>query len=113
MKPDLKPGITLELTEIVTAGDTYTFRPEKPVTIYRTSELIFFMEKVAYLLLKPYMEENEESVGSTVNIRHLASTPIGQRVRCKAILIGIEGRHCKFQVEVWDETEKIGEGIIE
>ncbi len=45
-----------------------------------------------------------------VDMRHLAATPLGMTVRAKAVLRETDGRRCLFDVEAWDEVEKIAEG---
>jgi len=49
-------------------------------------------------------------VGTAVDMRHLAATPIGMTVRARAVLRETDGRRCLFDVEAWDEVEKIAEG---
>jgi predicted thioesterase len=49
-------------------------------------------------------------VGTAVDVRHLAATPPGMRVRAHAILKETDGHRCLFEVEAWDEVEKIAEG---
>ena len=50
------------------------------------------------------------SVGTMVEMKHLAATPLGMRVRAKATLLESDGKRCLFQVEVFDEIEKIADG---
>jgi predicted thioesterase len=50
------------------------------------------------------------TVGTGVDVRHLAATPPGMRVRATAVLRETDGRRCLFEVEAWDEVEKIAEG---
>ena len=49
-------------------------------------------------------------VGTAVDMRHLAATPVGMTVRARAVLRETDGRRCLFDVEAWDEVEKIAEG---
>ncbi len=49
-------------------------------------------------------------MGTQVNIRHLAATPVGMRVRIRVELIEVDRRKLKFNVEAWDEIEKVLEG---
>ena len=49
-------------------------------------------------------------MGTVVNIRHLAATPIGFTVRTRVEVLEVEGRRVKFKVEAWDDLEKIAEG---
>jgi fluoroacetyl-CoA thioesterase len=49
-------------------------------------------------------------VGSLVNVRHLAATPVGMQVRIRAELLEVDGRRVRFKVEAWDAVDKIAEG---
>jgi predicted thioesterase len=72
--------------------------------------MIGFMERCSVQLVKPYLEEGENSVGYRVNVTHIAGTPIGQKVRVKSTVRAINGRRIIFAVEAYNEKEKIGEG---
>ena len=63
--------------------------------------------------MKTSLPEGLTSVGTLVNIRHLAATPAGQDVRVIAEVTEIDRRRFVFQVDWWDETEKVGEGVHE
>lgn len=78
--------------------------------VLATPWMIAYMEMTARNTIKPLLDENEDSVGSTVNIRHLAASPVGMSVRFRATVTGVNGRHVSFTVEAWDDVEKIGEG---
>jgi fluoroacetyl-CoA thioesterase len=52
-------------------------------------------------------------VGTAVDMRHLAPTPPGMRVRARATLLEVDGRRARFRVEVWDEVERVAEGTHE
>ena len=54
-----------------------------------------------------------DTVGSHVDVKHLAAAPIGMTVRFIAEIIGFEERRVRFRVEAWDDKEKIGEGTQE
>jgi len=56
------------------------------------------------------LEEGQVTVGTVVDVRHLAATPPGQKVRAEAELIEVDGRRLVFKVEAFDERRKIGEG---
>ena len=59
------------------------------------------------------LEEGYVTVGTLVNVRHLAATPLGQQVRATAELVEIDRRRLVFKVEAYDEQQKIGEGFHE
>jgi predicted thioesterase len=60
-----------------------------------------------------HLPEGYTTVGTSVNIKHLAATPVGMEVIAKTELIEIDGRRLVFKVEAFDEVDKIGEGIHE
>jgi fluoroacetyl-CoA thioesterase len=68
------------------------------------------MESAAVDALAPALPEGQSSVGIAVNIRHLAATPPGQKVRAYAEVIEVQGNKVTFRVQAWDECELIGDG---
>ena len=58
----------------------------------------------------PLLPPGQSTVGTLVNIRHLAATPVGMAVRFRAELVEVDLRRLLFKVEAWDEVEKICEG---
>lgn len=77
--------------------------------VYATPRLVWDIEMAARRALEP----GEESVGTLVNIRHLAATPVGMRVTATVRVTEVDGRRVVFAVEAFDEKEKIGEGTHE
>jgi fluoroacetyl-CoA thioesterase len=110
MKPELAIGISAELEEQTT--EAQGVRPGMR-SVYSTPSMVALMERTSSHLLKPYLEEGEASVGTKVNISHIAATPIGMMVRSKSTVKEINGRRVTFAVEVYNEKEKIGEGTHE
>jgi fluoroacetyl-CoA thioesterase len=78
--------------------------------VLATSRMIAMMELAAAKLLRPLLKEGELSVGVTVNVRHLAATPVGGRARALATYEGPEGRMHRFRVQAFDDAGLIGEG---
>jgi predicted thioesterase len=68
------------------------------------------MERVARDLMEKDLPEGYSSVGAQVDVRHLAATPVGAKVRVSCEVIEVDGRRVDFSVEAWDESEKVGEG---
>ncbi len=83
------------------------------VDVFSTPNLVLLMEEAAVAALRDYMEPGETSVGSIVNIRHLAPTPKGFTVTATAKLTAIDGRRLVFRVEASDGMDRIGEGTHE
>jgi len=71
------------------------------------------MERAAVNGLAPHLAPGQQSVGTMVNVKHLAATPVGATVTARAELIGVDGRRLTFTVSAHDGTELIGEGMHE
>ena len=80
------------------------------VEVFGTPMMIALMEQAAWQGVAHHLEDGQVTVGTLVNVRHLAATPIGQKVRAVAELSEIDGRRLVFQVTAYDEQQKIGEG---
>lgn len=83
------------------------------VPVLATPALVALMEQAAVRALEGRLPAGQTSVGVRIDIRHLAATPIGMGVRARARLVAAEGRRLTFQIEAWDDAEKVGEAIHE
>lgn len=81
--------------------------------VLATPAMIALSEKTCLLSVQDYLEEGTSTVGTQVNMAHLAATPVGMKVTCESELIEIDRRRLKFSVVVFDEKEKIAEGTHE
>jgi predicted thioesterase len=79
--------------------------------VLSTPSLIWFLEHAARRALSPLLEDRETCVGTQIEIQHLAPTPLGERVCCRARVIGVDGRQINFQVEAHDQHELIARGL--
>ncbi|HWP34471.1 MAG TPA: hotdog domain-containing protein, partial [Thermodesulfobacteriota bacterium] len=112
VKPGLAPGVTGEVSVVVEApAMTVGLGPDGALEVYSTPRLIWDLEEAARAAVRPFLEPGEESVGALVQVRHLAPTPVGMRVTARARLTAVEGRRLTFEVEAFDEREKVGEGV--
>ncbi len=107
---ELKPGIKGEATIQVTPEMTANRIATGVVEVYATPQMIALMEKASSEAVQPYLEVGQSTVGTLVNVTHIAATPIGQTVRARAELVEVDGRRLVFAVAAYDELEKIGEG---
>src|SRR5271163_676846 len=78
--------------------------------VLATPVMIMIMENAALNAIKPFLEAGESAVGTEIEVRHLAATPIGHLVRAEAEVIGTAGKRIMFKVSANDETEEIGNG---
>ena len=81
--------------------------------VYATPAMIALMEGTASESVKPEFEEGQGSVGTSIDIKHLAATPVGMYVRCESELVEVDGRRLVFNITAYDEKDKIGEGTHE
>lgn len=75
--------------------------------------MIMVMENAALNAIKAYLDPGESAVGTHIDIRHLAATPVGMHVTGEAELIRVDGRRLEFNVSAKDEREQIGAGTHE
>jgi fluoroacetyl-CoA thioesterase len=108
---DVKIGTTKERVIITNSNQTTSFLWEGE-NVLSTPSMISEMEETCRLLLKDFfLKDNEwDSVGTIVEIRHIAATPVGSKIRLKAIVESVNNRKVMFNVEAFDEMEKIGDG---
>ena len=107
---DVEPGATGEVATTVTPDRTAEAMGNRGVQVLATPFVIGLLEDAAGAVLKPHLPPGAATVGTMVEMRHLAATPVGMKVRAKASLLETDGRRYLFAVEAWDEKEKIAEG---
>lgn len=78
--------------------------------VLATPVMILMMENAALNAIRPYLEAGESAVGTAIDVKHLAATPVGHQVRAEAEVIKVEGKRIEFKVSARDELEEIGNG---
>lgn len=106
----LQPGLTGEQATTVTEERTARHLGSGGVSVFATPAMISLMETAAVNAIDHLLPEGQASVGTAINVRHLAATPLGQQVRARAEVIAVDRRRVTFRVQAWDESELIGEG---
>jgi len=106
MVEGLQPGLTGTLERVVEDGHC-TVRGEHAV--FSTPSMVSLLEEAADATMRPYLAPGQDSVGLRVDVRHLAATPKGMRVRATATVREIDRRRVTFDVIIEDEVEKVGE----
>ena len=81
--------------------------------VFATPMMVRAMENAALNAIREYLEPGESAVGTVVNVRHLAATPVGHQVTAEAEVTKVDGRRIEFKVSARDEMEEIGEGTHE
>ena len=113
MSEELKAGLThkmeRQVTEDLSAQKVFPHVPN----VYATRAMVGHFEEVCAEMVLPYLGEGEQTVGIGMKFSHTAATPIGMKVRFTAKLVEVEGRKLTFEVEGFDEVEKIGQATHE
>jgi predicted thioesterase len=104
----LEVGMSAEIRHVVQEEDTAAHYGSGLVPVLSTPHLVALMENAAHALCLPHLREGESVVGTRIDLRHLAATPVGMEVRVRAELVEIDGPRLRFHIEAWDEVERIG-----
>jgi fluoroacetyl-CoA thioesterase len=104
------PGMTREDNFPVTMENSAIHLGSGSSRVLATPWMIAFMERVSHQLLTCCLPEGYSSVGTHLDVRHLAPTPVGATIHVKTEVLSVDGNHIYFAVEAWDNWEKIGEG---
>ena len=107
---DVRVGMIGRAEQIVTKDLTVGGHVEGMPLVYATPMMIMLMEKASGSAVRDHLPPGWVTVGSEVNVRHLAPTPLGRTVTATARVIEVEGRSVLFAVEAHDGERKIGEG---
>ena len=98
---------------VVEEKDLASFMGNIGADVLSTHRVVLLMEMAARHALRGRLPAGKMTVGTFIQIRHLAATPLGARVRAEAHLREIERARLIFDVVVYDEFEKISEGVNE
>lgn len=101
------------VNELVTESNTAVSVGSGSLKVYATPAMLALMEKAACEAIKDLLAEGETTVGTNLNVNHVAATPVGMNVSATAKLVAREGRKFVFKVSASDESGIIGEGTHE
>jgi len=107
---DLEPGATAEVTTTVEPDRTAHAMGNHGVHVLATPFVVGLLENAANAVLTPHLPAGAGTVGTMIEMKHLAATPVGMTVRARATLLETDGRRFLFAVEAWDAADKIAEG---
>lgn len=110
---EIPVGAKGEHKTLVTSDIAIDFLGLETARVLGTPWLIMLLEMTARNLIKKYLEPDFDSVGTHVDVKHLAATPMGMRVSFHAEIVEVEERRVRCRVEAFDEKEKIAEGTHE
>lgn len=81
--------------------------------VLATPCMIALVEETAWKSVAGELEAGCASVGTSLNVKHLSASPVGMKIWCDTELTEVDNRRLVFNVEVFDEAGKIGEGTHE
>lgn len=110
---ELAAGIVGEKTVMVTAENTARTMGSGSLDVFATPALVALMEQAAWQSVQPALEAGSGTVGTRMDVRHTAATPLGMTVTATARLVAVEGRKLTFEVSACDEQGPVGEGVHE
>jgi fluoroacetyl-CoA thioesterase len=113
MSPQLKQGLVGRAALVVAEDHTAPRVGSGRVHVLATPVMINLIEAAALAAVEHLLPAGHQSLGTLLNVRHIAATPVGMRVVATAEVIGIDGRTIRFRVEARDEKELIGDGTHE
>lgn len=106
-------GTKHEVKATVTDEVTAAKMKSGSLAVLATPFMVALMEQAAAELCEKFTQEGISTVGTSLNIKHLAPTPVGAEVKAVAELLSFDGRKAELKVEAYDEIGLIGEGTHE
>ena len=110
---EIAPGLVGEIDIVVQHQDTADAVGNVGVHVLATPRLVALLEQAAIRAVEAHLPPGGSTVGTRLDVKHLAATPVGMRVRVRATLRQVDGRRLVYDVEAHDEAEKIAEGTHE
>jgi fluoroacetyl-CoA thioesterase len=98
---------------LVTSEVAINFLGMEGARVLSTPHMIGFMERTCRDTVLPLLDGGYDTVGTHVNVYHLAAAPIGMNVTFRCEITAVLEKRVQFRVEAFDEKEKIGEGTHE
>ena len=111
MRAAIQQGLSAEERHTVDATNRIVFADDRMPAILATPWLVAYLEYAARKAIAACLEEHERSVGTFVEVEHLAPVPEGFEVICRARVIYVEGPVVTFQVEAHDRVDVVARGL--
>ena len=106
-------GIKGKEETLVTEANSAKTMESGTLDVFATPAMTALMEKTALDSVAPFLEEGATTVGTALDIRHTAATPVGLEVVCRSTLTAVDGRRLVFSLSVEDACGPVGEGTHE
>jgi len=110
---EITPGLVGEVEIVVQPADTADALGNKGVHVLATPRLVGLLEEAAIQAVQAALPPGAGTVGTRMDLKHLAATPVGMKVRARAVVREVDGRRYVYDIEAHDEQEKIAEGMHE
>ena len=109
----MEKGIKNTKTIIVTADKTAEAMGSGTLPVFATPAMVALMENTAAESVEALLGEGNTSVGTMINVKHLAADPVGVEVTCESELVEVDGRKLVFEIKVFDREGVVGEAYHE
>jgi len=106
----IKPGLTGHAEMVVGTNDTAPRVGSGRIAVLATPTMINLIEEAALSAVEHLLPDGKQSLGTHIDISHIAATPVGMKVRAEAELIEVDGRKLLFAVRARDQMDLISEG---
>ena len=111
MEGKLEVGLTYKSEHVVSKNDTAISVGSGSLEVFGTPCMVALMENSAMLAVEKLISDDQTTVGTQLDIKHISATAVGKKVYSLATLKEVDGRKLKFWIEAYDEIGKIGEGF--
>jgi len=108
---DIHTGIYAEISQNVDKSMLAVNVGSGSLDVLSTPSMAMLMEKASCICIAEYLENDETTVGTEINIKHISATPENMTVTVKSELINLNGREFTFRCEAYDKAGKIGECV--
>jgi predicted thioesterase len=109
----IRPGLSGSTGIVVGEEHTAPRVGSGRVHVLATPVMINLFEAAALAAIEHLLAEGYQSLGTHLDVRHIAATPVGMKVRATATVVAVSGRNVTFKVEAHDEKDLIGDGTHE
>ena len=109
----MEKGIKFSIERKVTEHMTARVMGSGTLDVFATPSMIALIEETSWRSVAPQLESGMATVGTLLNVAHVAPTPVGMTVKCETELTEVDGRRLVFSVKVSDECGEIGRGTHE
>ncbi|MCG9968054.1 thioesterase family protein [Pelotomaculum terephthalicicum JT] len=113
MLREIKVGIEGKASTVVNKGNTAMAYGSGAVNVFATPAMVALMEKAALSSVDPLLDAGYTTVGTKIEVKHMAATPMGMNVTATSRLVEVNGKRLLFNIEVKDEVDLVGTGVHE